>query len=86
MDTICASSCWRTPRWDDRNLWQGSNVHRQCGQLSKMISFNAFAVSSVDGIVSNLNDQEVAVDQACCERVVLLVVDIECADKYQMHN
>ena len=47
-----------------------------------MISFNAFAVSSVDGIVSNLNDQEVAVDQACCQRVFLLVVEIKCADKY----
>lgn len=51
-----------------------------------MISFNAFAVSSIDGIVSNLNDRETAIGQACCERVVLLVVDIECADKYQMHN
>ena len=51
-----------------------------------MISFNAFAVSSVDGIVSNLNDQGVAVDQACCQRVVLLVVKIGCADNYQMHN
>ena len=81
-----ALSCRRTPRWDDRNLWQGSNLHLQYGKVSKMNSFNAIAVSSVDGIVSNLNDQEVSVDQACCERVVLLVVDIECADKYQMHN
>ena len=81
-----ALSCRRTPRWDDRNLWQGINLHRQYGQVSKMNSFNAFEVSSVDGIVSNLNDQEVAVDQACCQRVVLLVVEIECVDKYQMHN
>ena len=81
-----ALSCRRTPRWDDRNLWQGINLHRQYGQVSKMNSFDAFAASSVDSIVSNLNDQEVSVDQACCERVFLLVVDIECADKYQMHN
>ena len=81
-----ALSCRRTPRWDDRNLWQGINLHRQYGQVSKMNSFNAFEVSSVDGIVSNLNDQEVAVDQACCQRVVLLVVEIECTDKYQMHK
>ena len=86
MDTICASSCWRAPRWDDRNLWQGSNVHRQCGQVSKMIRFNAFTVSSVEGIVFNLNNQEVAVDQACCQRVVLFVVEIESTDKYQMHK
>ena len=81
-----ALSCRRTPRWDDRNLWQGINLHRQYGQVSKMNSFDAFEVSSVDGIVSNLNDQEVAVDQACYQRVVLLVVEIECADKYQIHN
>ena len=54
--------------------------------MSKVISFDAFGVSSVDGIVRNFNSQKLAVIQACCQRVVLLVVEIECVDKYQMHN
>ena len=54
--------------------------------MSEMISFNAFGVSPVDGNVRNFNAQKVAVDPACCQRVVLLVVKINCAEKYQMHN
>ena len=38
-------------------------------KVSKMISFNAFGVSSVEGIVRNFNSQKFAVDQACCQRV-----------------
>ena len=66
---------------------QCSNVHRQkCDHVSKVISFDAFGVSPVDGIAGNFNSQKVAVIQACCQRVVLLVVEIECTDKYQMHK
>ena len=87
LDTICILSCWKTPRWDDRNPGKSSNVHRQkCDHVSKLISFDAFGVSSVDGIVRNFNSQKVAVIQACCQRVVLLAVKIDCAEKYQMHN
>ena len=54
--------------------------------MSKVISFDAFGVSPVDGIAGNFNSQKVAVIQACCQRVVLLAVKIDCAEKYQMHN
>ena len=54
--------------------------------MSKVISFGEFGASSVAGIVRNFNSQKVAVIQACCQRVVLLAVKIDCAEKYQMHN